>query len=259
MWEHTNFPTWVILNGEMVNKNDEFGMLPDLQGSKRSAFGRGWVLVLLSVSVTLGVAWLAFDQISQEQQVLAKFSPPPPARPALEAAREERTQVASVSVTANAASDSLGAGGPVASSPPAVQPSVTPPAAAQPAAAQPTASQPAVVQSSGANSAAIVSAAFEQWVQRWQQRDPEAYIALYDSARQDLSGHLAVRSSRIRQAQFIEVAVSNVRFSDTGPSEVTVRFLQSYRSDRHQSLDTKELVWRLDGKQPRIIAERLVN
>lgn len=254
MCEHTNFPTWVILNSEMVNKNDEFGMLPDLQGSKRSAFSRGWVLVFVSVSITLGVAWLAFDQISQEQQVLAKFSPPPPTRPASEAGRQERTQTASVSVTANAASDSLGAGGSVASSPPAASPTVS-----QSAPVQPVAAQPAVVQSSAAGSSGLVSAAFEQWVQRWQQRDPEAYLALYDAARPDLKGHLAVRSSRIRQAQFIEVAVSNVRFSDTGPSEVTVRFVQSYRSDRHQSRDTKELVWRLDGKQPKIIAERLVN
>ena len=92
-----------------------------------------------------------------------------------------------------------------------------------------------------------------------QSRDVNSYIGLYASERADLKSHLQVRSSRIKKAQFIEVAVSDVSFRQSGPLETTVRFVQVYRSDTHQSRDIKELVWRTDGGQAKIIAERLVN
>jgi hypothetical protein len=245
LWEHTNFPTCVILKSEMVNKNDEFGMLPDLKGPKKSALGRRWALVFVSVSVTLAVAWLAFDQIAHEQQVLAKFSPSTPARAPLEDPNQERSQVASVSVTATTAGDSL-VSAPIIS------------AAALEEKASSSASQPPVVKPVVASPDAV-AATFERWVQLWQSRDADAYLSLYDSARPDLQGHLKIRSERIRKAKFIDVSVSDVTYRQSGPSEITVRFVQSYQSDSYKSRDTKELVWRIDGPQAKIIVERLVN
>lgn len=248
----------------MVNKNDEFGMLPDLKGPKKSALGRRWALVLVSISATLAVAWLAFDQIAYEQQVLAKFSPSTPARAPLEDPRQEKVQVASVSVTATAAGDSLVAA--PTSPPAAVEEKTAAPASTAPisAAQAPTpvvpqaVSQPAVAKPVVAGSDAVAST-FERWVRLWQARDADAYLSLYDSARPDLQGHLKIRSARIRKAQFIEVSVSDVTYRQTGPSEITVRFVQSYASDTHKSRDVKELVWKTDGPQAKIIVERLVN
>jgi hypothetical protein len=240
----------------MVNKNDEFGMLPDLKGPKKSAHGRRWALVFVSVSATLTVAWLAFDQIAQEQQVIAKFSTSTPVRAPLEDFKQEAVQVASVSVTATAAGGSLVVAPP--SSADAVEEkapvsSVTAPSVAV------SKPPPVPVAASAVASPDAIAATFERWVQLWQSRDADAYLSLYDSARPDLQGHLKVRSARIRKAKFIEVSVSDVNYRQTGPMEITVRFVQSYRSDSHESRDVKELVWRGEGPQAKIIVERLVN
>lgn len=235
-------------------------MLPHSKKFKNSGAARRWGFVLTCVVGALGVTWLAFDKIVGKEQVIAKFSPSAPLRSNGVETKEEPTQVASLSVTATSAA-----------TPTVTTPTVATPTASGVASAptSPPDSTPAPVSPAPVSSAPAAPApapapdslkpVFEQWVRLWQARDVNAYIGLYASERADLKSHLQVRSSRIKKAQFIEVAVSDVSFRQSGPLETTVRFVQVYRSDTHQSRDIKELVWRTDGGQAKIIAERLVN
>lgn len=102
-------------------------------------------------------------------------------------------------------------------------------------------------------------AAMHEWAKLWRSRQVEAYVALYDTGFVGLDRHLAVRRQRMTQAAFIEVEISELQSRETGPSEVTIRFRQVYRSDNYQSDDRKEMVWRQTPKGLKIIAERLVN
>ena len=223
-------------------------MLPDSKKFKGEGVARSWVLAISCVLGAFVSAWLAFDQIVGKEQVIAKFSPSAPQRKSSLEGSEEPTRLASLSVTASSVA-------PVANGMPVAV------IASAPAIAAPLASAPVTSAPAGAAKSpdVLVKPAFEQWVRLWQARDVNAYIGLYDAERPDLKNHLQVRSSRISKAQFIEVSVSEVSFRQSAPLETTVRFVQSYRSDSHQSRDIKELVWRTDGNQARIIAERLVN
>ncbi len=230
-------------------------MLPERKESAGSPRGRRWGVDLLFIVGAAAVAWIAIDQISDEQRVLAKFAPPPPPRMAPDDSKQQLAEVASVSRTATAAVDNLNAT-------PTTQPTTQP--ATQPA-TQPTkqaivvAAAPSQPTPPAAAPKDLVGKAFEEWVRLWQARDATSYIGLYASNRADLKGHLRIRSQRIQKAKFIEVSVSDVSIRQSGPSEMTVRFVQSYRSDTHSSRDTKELVWSVASQQPKIIAERLVN
>jgi hypothetical protein len=82
---------------------------------------------------------------------------------------------------------------------------------------------------------------------------------MFDPTFPDLQAYRENRRRRMQSAQFIEVKAEQVSYRVTGPNEVTVQFVQAYRSDTFSSRDTKELVWRQSPTGPKIIAERRVN
>ena len=104
-----------------------------------------------------------------------------------------------------------------------------------------------------------VQAAFERWLSLWNARQADPYLAMFDPTFPDLQAYRENRRRRMQSAQFIEVKAEQVSYRVTGPNEVTVQFVQAYRSDTFSSRDTKELVWRQSPTGPKIIAERRVN
>lgn len=106
---------------------------------------------------------------------------------------------------------------------------------------------------------ADVERAMQDWARLWNARSAKDYSGLYSQEFVGVEDHLRVRSQRMEQAKFIQVELVDVALRETGPGEITVRFLQRYRSDSHQSEDLKELVWRKTPAGIRIWSERRVN
>jgi transcriptional regulator with XRE-family HTH domain len=118
--------------------------------------------------------------------------------------------------------------------------------------ATPPAAAPAVLEKE-------VQMAFNRWLSLWSAREVEPYLAMFDPAFPDWQAYSENRRRRMQAAQFIEVKAERVGLRVTGPNEVTVSFVQRYRSDSFSSQDSKELVWRQSPTGPKIIAERRVN
>lgn len=104
-----------------------------------------------------------------------------------------------------------------------------------------------------------VQGAFERWLSLWSARQVDPYLAMFDPSFPGWRAYSENRRSRIESARVIEVTGEEVTYRVTAPGEVTVRFVQVYRSDTFNSKDTKELVWRQSPTGPKIIAERRVN
>jgi len=129
---------------------------------------------------------------------------------------------------------------------------ITPAPSTAPAEQKPAAVRPPSVEQE-------VQAAFERWLSLWSARQADPYLAMFDPAFPDLRAYSENRRRRMQSAKFIEVKAEQVSYRVTAPNEVTVRFVQAYRSDNFSSRDTKELVWRQSPTGPKIIAERRVN
>ena len=104
-----------------------------------------------------------------------------------------------------------------------------------------------------------VEEAFERWLTLWSSRQAEPYLALFDPSFPNWKVYSDLRRSRIRSAKFIEVTAEKVSFRESKPGEITVRFVQNYRSDIYDSKSTKELVWQKTAAGPKIMAERLID
>jgi len=104
-----------------------------------------------------------------------------------------------------------------------------------------------------------VERGMQEWARLWRSRSIEAYVALYAAEFPGIQEHLGARRARMAQASFIEVELSELSYRETGPSEITVRFRQTYRADAYRSDDVKEMVWRRTSQGLRIWSERLVN
>jgi len=141
---------------------------------------------------------------------------------------------------------------------PAVSP--TPSPAATPAAAPTTdpakGGAPDRGQRDSAAFRAAVEKRFDDWKTLWSARKADEFLALFDPDFPDLKAYSINRKARIQAAKFIELKVEQVEFIATEPDRLTVRFVQSYRSDTFQTQGLKELVWVNTPEGPRIIAER---
>jgi MSHA biogenesis protein MshM len=104
-----------------------------------------------------------------------------------------------------------------------------------------------------------VEEAFGRWLTLWSSRQAEPYLALFDPSFPNWKVYSDLRRSRIRSAKFIEVTAEKVSFRESKPGEITVRFVQNYRSDIYDSKSTKELVWQKTAAGPKIMAERLID
>jgi predicted ATPase len=116
----------------------------------------------------------------------------------------------------------------------------------------------------GDKAAVVASATFRTAVETrladfaslWSARRVEPYLALFDPSFPNFTSYAENRRKRMQEATFIEVSISDVSYRETAPGEITARFTQRYRSDKFQSQETKELVWRQTAAGPRIVLER---
>lgn len=146
----------------------------------------------------------------------------------------------------------------VVSTQPLSQPSPQPPPAVSEVVQTPTAT-PAPKVAAADVFRLDVERAMQEWAKQWRARNADAYSAFYAQEFPARAQHLNIRRSRMSQAASIQLEISELTLRETGPSEITARFRQVYRSDSYESKDLKEIVWRQTAQGPKIMAERLVN
>lgn len=108
--------------------------------------------------------------------------------------------------------------------------------------------------SSSAISNREVEQATEEWRKAWSARQLDVYLSFYGSAFPNRASFIRRKTSIIQAAARIEVAIDNLRVTVNG-NEARALFRQSYRSDKFQSVDQKELVWTREGGRLVIVAE----
>ncbi len=99
-----------------------------------------------------------------------------------------------------------------------------------------------------------VEQATEEWRKAWSARQLDIYLAYYGSTFPNRASFIRRKTSIILAATSIEVAIDNLKVSING-NEARAEFRQSYRSDKFQSIDQKELVWVRENGRLVIIAE----
>jgi hypothetical protein len=99
-----------------------------------------------------------------------------------------------------------------------------------------------------------VEQATEEWRKSWSARQLDAYLAYYGSAFPNRASFIRRKTSIIQAASSIEVVIDNLKVSVNG-NEARVQFRQSYKSDKFQSVDQKELVWVRENGRLVIVAE----
>jgi len=116
------------------------------------------------------------------------------------------------------------------------------------------ASAPAGPASSSVITNREVEQATEEWRKAWSARQLDIYLAYYGSTFPNRASFIRRKTSIIQAAASIEVAIDNLKVSING-NEARAQFRQSYRSDKFQSIDQKELVWIRENGRLVIIAE----
>ena len=99
-----------------------------------------------------------------------------------------------------------------------------------------------------------VEQATEEWRKSWSARQLDAYLAYYGSAFPNRASFIRRKTIIIQAASSIEVVIDNLKVSVNG-NEARVQFRQSYKSDKFQSVDQKELVWVRENGRLVIVAE----
>jgi hypothetical protein len=115
-------------------------------------------------------------------------------------------------------------------------------------------SSPSGPASSGVISNREVEQATEEWRKAWSARQLDAYLAYYGSSFPNRASFIRRKTSIIQAAASIEVSIDNLKVSVNG-REARAEFRQSYRSDKFQSVDQKELVWVRENGRLVIVAE----
>lgn len=100
----------------------------------------------------------------------------------------------------------------------------------------------------------------QAWASAWSKQDIKAYLNFYasnfDPGGQSRSAWEADRRARIGGKARISVSVSNLAVSFKSPTSASVKFRQSYKSDRLNSQTSKTLVLERKGDAWRIVAEK---
>ena len=99
-----------------------------------------------------------------------------------------------------------------------------------------------------------VEQATEEWRKAWSARQLEVYLSFYGSAFPNRASFIRRKTGIIQAAASIEVNIDNLKVSVNG-NEARALFRQSYRSDKFQSVDQKELVWVRESGRLVIVAE----
>lgn len=141
---------------------------------------------------------------------------------------------------------------PVVAVAPAQGPNQPGKAAAQPVESK--ASAPATPASSPVISNREVELATEEWRKAWSARQLDTYLAFYGAGFPNRASFIRRKTSIIQAASSIEVVIDNLKVSVNG-NEARVQFRQSYKSDKFQSVDQKELVWVRENGRLVIVAE----
>lgn len=100
----------------------------------------------------------------------------------------------------------------------------------------------------------------QAWAGAWSKQDIKAYLNFYasnfDPGNQSRAAWEADRRARIGGKARISVTVSNLAISVKSANAASVKFRQSYKSDRLNSLTSKTLVLERKGDGWRIVAEK---
>lgn len=99
-----------------------------------------------------------------------------------------------------------------------------------------------------------VEQATEEWRKAWSARQLDTYLAFYGGGFPNRASFIRRKTSIIQAASSIEVVIDNLKVSVNG-NEARVQFRQSYKSDKFQSVDQKELVWVRENGRLVIVAE----
>ena len=100
------------------------------------------------------------------------------------------------------------------------------------------------------------------WVQAWQSKDVNAYIAFYSPMFKPEQGSYEAwetnRRERLRSAARIEIQVSDIQVvpSFDDPNVYDLTFVQRYRSNNYQEQSKKTLTWKSHGGKWQIVRER---
>lgn len=132
------------------------------------------------------------------------------------------------------------------------------PVVVAPAAPPPPPPAPAPVAKAAPTLQEKVEVRLAEWRDFWIDRNPDAYLALYDRSFPDLQKYSDNRRRRMQAATFIELEIENIRYRQVSPTEAVVRFVQTYRSNTFKDKVIKELVWRDSGDGPKIVEERFI-
>ena len=111
--------------------------------------------------------------------------------------------------------------------------------------------------------AAEVRTALEQWRQAWEQKQFDAYLAMYGAAfspqADGVAGWKARKKQLFEQSLAINVQVRAPSFFVLDDATVITTFLQYYRSGVNSSLAAKALRWQPEGTRWTITAETVLN
>lgn len=209
------------------------------------------------------VAPLASSSPAQERQTTAGAIPPIPKPGVVEAPPTEsdaNRPLAGIPVAPPSPpgrTNALGSA-PVISPPPvvAVAPTQSPEKAGK-SAAQPTESKASANNAPSSPSAISnreVEMATEEWRKAWSARQLDVYLSFYGTAFPNRASFIRRKTSIVQAAARIEVVIDNLKVTVNG-NEARALFRQSYRSDKFQSVDQKELVWTREGGRLVIVAE----
>lgn len=113
-----------------------------------------------------------------------------------------------------------------------------------------------------ADAAAELALAVQSWAEAWSDQDVDRYLAAYASDFRPSNGLSRAawereRRQRVAAPQRLEVSVAFIEAGLDGPTTGSIRFLQSYKSDRFSDQVTKVLRMVLEEGAWKIVEERV--
>ncbi len=108
-----------------------------------------------------------------------------------------------------------------------------------------------------------VQLSVNEWAKVWSKGDYKAYINMYASnyspRNKSRTQWLKNRRQRIKPAKKIQVEITNLEFKELkSKGQIRSRFMQGYRSIHYRDKARKELRWKKEKGQWRIVSERTI-